>query len=85
MLDLELIYEAGMLDSKPSPTPSDPSIRLHDDLGTLLSDPSSYYHLIGRLIYLTNTWLDINFVIQQLSQFVSCPREPQYATMVGQN
>jgi len=61
---LELISEAGMLGSKPATTPSDPSIKLHVDEGTLLTDPSSYCHLIGRLIYLANTRPGIAFFVQ---------------------
>jgi len=73
---LDLISEAGMLGCKPTPTSSDPSIKLYADEGALLPDPSSFRRLIGRLLYLTNTMPDISFVVQQLSQFVSSPREP---------
>ena len=61
---LGLIDEAGLLGCKPSPTPADPSMKLHADHGILLSDPSSFRRLIGRLLYLTNTRSDINFVVQ---------------------
>ena len=64
-----------MLGCKPAPTPSDPSIKLHADEGGLLQDPSSFERLIGRLLYLTNTRPDISFIVQQLSQFISSPRE----------
>jgi len=51
--------------------PSDPSIKLHADKEALLPNPSSFQHLIGRLLYMTNTKPDISFAVQQLSQFVS--------------
>jgi len=73
---LDLISETGMLGCKPTPTPFDPSIKLHVDEGALLPNPSSFRRLIGRLLYLTNTRPDISFVVQQLSQFVSSLREP---------
>nr|KYP71079.1 hypothetical protein KK1_010322 [Cajanus cajan] len=73
---LELLSESGMLDCKPSSTPADPCVKLHANQGTLISDPSPFRRLIGRLLYLTNTRPDIGFAVQQLSQFVSCPREP---------
>ena len=34
---------------------------------------STYHKLIGRLLYLTNTCLDISLAVQQLSQFMSAP------------
>jgi len=73
---LDLISETRMLGFKPAPTPSDPSIKLHADEGALLPDHSSFRCLIGQLIYLANIKPDISFVVQQLSQFVSSPREP---------
>jgi len=38
----------------------------------------SYRRLIGRLIYLTNTRLDITFATQQLSQFLTSPTEKHF-------
>ena len=73
---LDLILKAGMLGCKPAPTPSDPFIQLHADEGSLLPDPSFFQCLIRRLLYLTNNRPDISFVVQQLSHFVSFPREP---------
>ena len=43
---------------------------------SLLEDVTSFKRLIGRLLYLTNTRLDIAFAMQQVSQFVSKPRTP---------
>jgi len=73
---LDLISEAGILGCKHAPMPFDPFIKLHPNKGALLLDPSSFRCLIGRLLYLTYTRLDISFVVQQLSQFVSFPCEP---------
>lgn len=35
-----------------------------------LTNPDRYRRLIGHLLYLNFTWLDITHVVQQLSQFV---------------
>ncbi|XP_014496773.1 uncharacterized protein LOC106758354 [Vigna radiata var. radiata] len=58
----------------PMPTPMAHSSRLTSQ-GDLLNDEdaSSYRRLIGLLIYLTNTRLDITFSVNNLSQFVSSP------------
>ena len=49
----------------------DTSIKLGAVIGKPLSDISSYRRLIGRLLYLTTTRLDITFALNQLSQFLS--------------
>lgn len=57
------------------PTPIVHSSRLSSSEGTKLSETktSTYRRLIGRLIYLTNTQLDIAFVVNNLSQFIPSP------------
>lgn len=44
--------------------------------GEFLHDPSSYCRLIGQLIYLTITRLDITYNIHVLNQFMSQPCQP---------
>ena len=72
---LDILNDSGMLASKLVTTPMDSGTRLHVNSGIPLSDScsSSYRCLIGRLIYLTNTRLDITYAVQHLSQFVSNP------------
>lgn len=72
---LQLIDDAGLLGSKPVNTPMDPRKTLNEFDGILLDDPTSYRRLIGRLIYLNITRPDIAFAVQQLSQFMSNPRD----------
>jgi hypothetical protein len=60
---LELLEEYGLLGCKPSPTPANPSTKLHADKGVFLENPTSYRWLIGRLLYLTNTRPDISFSV----------------------
>jgi len=46
----------------------------NDDDGDLLSHPTNFKRLIGKLLYLTYTWLDISFVVQKISQFMTNPQ-----------
>ena len=64
-----------MLGCRPNATPMDYSTKLQATTGTPLSAEasSSYWRLIGRLIYLTNTRPDIAYAVQQLSQYMSSP------------
>lgn len=41
----------------------------------VLPDPGTFQRLIGRLLYLTITRLDIAFAVQCLSQFMHAPKE----------
>lgn len=67
---LDILFDAGMLGSRPISTLIDYCTHLHHDSGIPLSDPSSYRRMINRLIYLTNTRPNITYVVQHLSQFV---------------
>jgi len=73
---LEILSEFGLTACKPVDTPSTPTVKLNPDTGDLLDDPTSFRRLIGKLIYLTNTRPDISFVVQQVSQHMSQPRQP---------
>ena len=50
---LQLLEDAGFLASKPVVVPTDPKLHLNSTDGDLLSDPSQFRRLIGRLVYLT--------------------------------
>ncbi|XP_028181540.1 uncharacterized protein LOC114368492 [Glycine soja] len=79
---LDLLKDSGMLGCKPSSTPMDSSLQLHNDSSGFLDDPLSYRRLVGRLVYLTSTRPDIAFATQQLSQFMSKPTKAHHAAAV---
>ncbi|KAL6313098.1 hypothetical protein AAG906_021157 [Vitis piasezkii] len=62
--------EAGYLGCKPAKTPMQPNMQLSQDDGELLTDPSMYRRLIGKLIYLTITRPDLTYSVNKLSQFL---------------
>ena len=79
---LELLEDSGLLASKPSSVPFDPTIKLSITEGQQLEDPSIYRRLIGRLIYLTNSRPDISYAVQHLSQYVSNPFMTHYQAAI---
>ena len=74
---LDLLNDFGMIGCKPAKIPMDPNVKLSIYEGKALQDPSSYRRLIGRLLHLTITRLDITFAINRLSQFMAYPGEPR--------
>ncbi|GKD40799.1 retrovirus-related pol polyprotein from transposon TNT 1-94 [Tanacetum coccineum] len=72
---LDLLTDAGLTAAKPSSFPISSQIKLSLDKGTPLSDAGSYRRLVRRLLYLTMIRLDISYIVQHLSQFVSAPKD----------
>ena len=73
---LEVLEDSGLLASKPVNFPMEPNVKFSKDSGQLLTDPTAYRRLVGRLLYLTITRPDICFAVQVLSQFMDTPRVP---------
>uniref|UniRef100_A0A803PTB2 Uncharacterized protein n=1 Tax=Cannabis sativa TaxID=3483 RepID=A0A803PTB2_CANSA len=73
---MQLLQETGYLGTKPVTTPMEPNNKLNNESGKLLSNPTQYRSLIGKLIYLTITRPDISFSVNKLSQYPQAPREP---------
>ncbi|KAF5464206.1 hypothetical protein F2P56_014300 [Juglans regia] len=70
---LEILADSGYLGSKPVKVPMDQNLKLNKDFGLEFQDRSSYHRLVGRLLYLTITRLDLSFAVHTLSQFMSRP------------
>lgn len=75
---LELLKETGTLGSKPRNIPLDPGLKLSKEEREILSDPTVYRRLIGKLIYLTITRPDLSFAVNKLSQYMDKPQIPHH-------
>uniref|UniRef100_A0A803PC32 Reverse transcriptase Ty1/copia-type domain-containing protein n=1 Tax=Cannabis sativa TaxID=3483 RepID=A0A803PC32_CANSA len=63
---LQLLNETGYLGSKPVSTPMEPNLKLSSTDGQLLSNPTTYRSLIGKLLYLTITRPDLSYAVNRL-------------------
>lgn len=73
---------SGLLGAKPAPTPMDHSHKIDTDFEPLISNPTSFRSLIGKLLCFTHTILDINFVVCKLSQFLSKPTATHFQVIL---
>ncbi|KAM2757556.1 hypothetical protein PS2_019291 [Malus domestica] len=69
---MDLLEEAKFTDCKPVVTPIDNKLKLTTD-GEALKNVTYYQILVGKLIYLTITRLDITFAVSLVSQFKHAP------------
>lgn len=75
---LDLLTHTGLLDAKAFKCPFPKHVKLSTHEGEILDDAEKYRSLIGRLLYLNLSRPDISYSVQQLSQFMACPREPHW-------
>ncbi|XP_024022993.1 uncharacterized protein LOC112092056 [Morus notabilis] len=71
---LELLLDSGHLGCKTRKTPMDGDVKLSQNDGEALEDPSQYRRLIGKLLYLTITRPDLSYSVNRLSQFLANPK-----------
>jgi hypothetical protein len=71
---VEILKRFDMLECKSMNTPMETKLKLLVDTLLELIDATLYRQIIGSLMYLTNTRLDICFAMNTLSQFLVEPR-----------
>lgn len=77
-----ILTPASLSDSKLVPTPLEGNAKLGITNGKPLNDPTSYCQVVGSLVYLTITHLDITFVVHTVSQFVIAPTSAHWAAVL---
>ena len=70
---LKLLQYTGYLACKPACTPMSFDVKLQKDDGHSGSDILAYHRLNEKLVYLTNTPIDICFAVNHLSKFLNQP------------
>ena len=71
---LDLLQETGILGCKPTTSPLEVRPKFWDIDSPMMADANRYWPLLGKLIYLTISFLDITNVFSVLSQFMQEPR-----------
>jgi hypothetical protein len=73
---LNKLSEYGMTGCKPISIPLEQNVKLSADEGDLVEDTTMYRRIVGNLIYMTITRLDLSYVVGVVSQFMQTPRKP---------
>ncbi|KAL0303759.1 UNVERIFIED_CONTAM: Retrovirus-related Pol polyprotein from transposon RE2 [Sesamum radiatum] len=79
---LDIIKDTGMRNAKVVSTPLLLGLKLSMDSGALLPTLNQYRRLIGRLLYLGFTQPDISHSVQQLSQYLTHPRDVHWKAAI---
>jgi len=64
------LSEYGMTSYKPISIPLEQNVKLSVDEGDLVEDTTMYRRIMGNLIYMTITRLDLSYVVGVASQFM---------------
>ena len=68
---VHILKRFGMMDCKAMATPMELNLKLLRNASSESVDATMYRQMIGSLMYLTNTRLDICFAVNTLSQFLT--------------
>lgn len=72
---LDILEDCHIQGCRPSVFPIEQNLKLDREVASHEVDASKYCCLVGRLLYLAVTRPDISFSVNQLSQFLSKPRQ----------
>lgn len=71
---MDLLHRMKMADAKPALTSCTTCGKLSKFLGEPLDDPIEYRTMVGALQYLTLLRPDLSYSVNQLCQFLRCPK-----------
>ncbi|WVZ90218.1 hypothetical protein U9M48_036539, partial [Paspalum notatum var. saurae] len=77
-----LLDRASITDHRTEETPMELNLHLSAMDGETLDDPTRYRHIVGSLVYLGVTRLDISYSVHILSQFISAPTQLHYSHLL---
>jgi histone deacetylase 1/2 len=69
----KLLQRFGMENCNMSQLPMDPNVQLQKHMGTDTVNPELYRSLVGSLIYLTNTRIDISYAVGCVARYMDFP------------
>ncbi|KAL0341716.1 UNVERIFIED_CONTAM: Retrovirus-related Pol polyprotein from transposon RE2 [Sesamum calycinum] len=78
----DILNDMGLQDAKTTTTPLPAGIKFTTQSDNVLPHPAVYRRLVGRLLYLNFTRLDIAHATQQLSQFLQTPCQQHWDAAV---
>jgi hypothetical protein len=67
------MFEYGMMGYKPISIPLEQNVKLSANEKDLVEDTTMYRRIVGSLIYMIVTRLDLNYVVGVMSQFMQTP------------
>ena len=77
----DLLSKAGITDNKTVSTPLEYNAKFTPLDGERISNATHYRQLVGSLIYLTVTRLDISHAVGMVSKFMDAPRSVHYVAV----